>query len=282
MAASDSAASPTPSAISREGCEPRPSPGAGPVTDPQGPYYHQVVVAQTTDGVTLTGARQVLDHASVPDGVRLPDGSLRIYYVNGADGGIWVAQMEGNTVTPLGPVSIDGVARPAGAVDLDATLMPDGKVRLAYFGSFGPPGRSQTFAMCLAESTDGVSFTLVGRAIAFTEMTTDPSLVRLSDGSWLMAVSQGQKTALARSADGLRFEQYDTVSFGGVPELALTIDGRVRLYVCARGIESYVSSDAGRTWQREGTVLTGTPAKKIACDPSLVAGAGVFIYKTAE
>lgn len=31
------------------------------------------------DGITLTDARQVIDHASVPDGVRLPDGSVRVY-----------------------------------------------------------------------------------------------------------------------------------------------------------------------------------------------------------
>jgi hypothetical protein len=34
---------------------------------------------------------------------------------------------------------------------------------------------------------------------------TDPSLARLADGSWLMAMSRGQQTVMARSADGVRF-----------------------------------------------------------------------------
>jgi hypothetical protein len=66
-----------------------------------------------------------------------------------------------------------------------------------------------------------------------------------------------------------------------VPEIALAADGRVRLYVCSQGITSYLSADAGRTWTREGVVVTGTPSQRIVCDPSFVAGAGLFVYKTA-
>jgi hypothetical protein len=43
------------------------------------PYFHQTVVARTPDGLTLTGARQVIDHASVPDGVRRADASVLVY-----------------------------------------------------------------------------------------------------------------------------------------------------------------------------------------------------------
>ncbi|TAK75557.1 MAG: hypothetical protein EPO16_08740 [Dehalococcoidia bacterium] len=109
------------------------------VEDPNGPYGHQVAVAETADGVTLTGARQVLDHASVPDGVRLADGSLRIYYVNGAEGATWVASLDAEGATPIGPISINGASRPIGVVDPDAMLLPDGKVRLVYLGNLGPP-----------------------------------------------------------------------------------------------------------------------------------------------
>ncbi|TAK75556.1 MAG: hypothetical protein EPO16_08735 [Dehalococcoidia bacterium] len=124
-------------------------------------------------------------------------------------------------------------------------------------------------------------FTLVGRAVRFTgDMTTDPSVIRLPDGSWLMAVSQGQRTALARSADGLRFEPYASVDFGGVPELALLPDGRVRLYTCGRGIQAHLSSDAGATWTPEARDIAPLLGRRLVCDPSYVPGAGVFIYKT--
>jgi hypothetical protein len=274
-----------PTASGATGCEVRPGGQAGPVTDPSGPYYHQAAVAPTDDGVRIGVPRQVLDHASVPDGVRTVGGDILIYYVNGLDGGVWVARLDGGSATPLGPISLDGVSAPAGIVDPDGTRMPDGRIRLAYLSGFGAPGTAGARAMCLADSEDGIRFTVVGPAIRLPEgdTTTDPSLLRLPDGSWLMAMSRGQQTVLARSADGLSFTTYNTVSFGGVPELAAAPGGRVRLYVCARGIESHVSADGGRTWTREGTVVPpGTLGRSLVCDPSLVEGASLFVFKTAN
>ena len=271
--------------LSRVGCEVVAGGPPGPVPDPNGPYYHQVVAAHTSDGVTLSGGYQILDHASVPDGVRLGDNTVLVYYVNGADGGVFVARLLDDSAEVLGPIVLDGVTRPGRVVDPDAYLMPDGKVRLAYFSGFGPPGSTGPRAMCLAESEDGTHFTVLGAAlpIAEGELLTDPSVVRLPDGSWRMAVSGGQRTVLARSADGLAFERYDTLTYGGVPELGLTRDVRLRLYVCAQGIVSYTSADGGASWQSEATVVApGTGGKRIICDPSLVAGAGRFIYKTAN
>jgi hypothetical protein len=263
----------------------RPSGPAGPVTDPTGPFYHQVAVAPTADGVRLGEAWQVLDHASVPDGVRTAQGDVLVYYVNGQDGGVWVARLDGAVAVPLGPIAIDGITAPAGVVDPDATRLPDGRIRLAYLSGFGSPGASGLRAMCLADSADGVRFSVVGRALRLpeNETITDPSLLRLADGSWLMAMSRGQQTILARSADGLAFATYDTVSFGGVPELGAVPGGGVRLYVCARGIESYVSADSGRSWSREASVVPpGTLGRSLVCDPSLVEGASLFVFKTAS
>jgi hypothetical protein len=254
------------------------------VADPSGPYYHRVVLAHTADGVTLTGAGRVLEHASVPDGVRMPDGTARIYYVNGAEGGVWVARVDGDTVRPLGPLRLDGVTSPGGVVDPDAFALPDGTVRLTYLSGFGAPGGGGRRAICLADSADGESFRVVGRALALAdETTTDPSLAAVGDGTWLLAVSRGQTTVIARSRDGLSFEAGETLAFGGVPELHRLPDGRLRLYVCARGIESHLSSDGGRSWQREGTVVApGATADRIVCDPSRVAGTDLFLYKTAD
>jgi hypothetical protein len=257
----------------------------GPVTDPSGPYYHQVAVAQTTDGIHLSEARRVLDHASVPDAVRLPDGTVHIYYVNGAEGGVWIARFDGSSAVPVGPLVLNGVARPEGIVDPDATLLPDGRVRLAYLSGFGPPGSGTARAMCLADSTDGLRFTVVGTALALsaTDTITDPSLASLDDGSWLMAVSRGTQTLLARAPDGLRFSLFDTLSYGGVPEIAAMGRDGVRLYVCAGGIESHVSTNGGNGWQREATVVApGTLGSRIVCDPSWVPAAGLFVFKTAS
>jgi hypothetical protein len=268
--------------LSLEGCEVQTAGPAGPVADPQGPYFHQVVTARTADGVRLANARMVLDHASVPDGVRLADGSIRIYYVNGAEGGLWVARQDAERVTPLGSIRLDDVDRPGGIVDPDALALPDGRVRLFYLSGFGPPSGSATRAICVAESQDGQRFRVVARALRLTAQDiTDPSVVPLSDGSWLMGLSHGQETILARSHDGLAFERGETLPYGGVPELAQAADGRLRLYVCGRGIVSYISGDRGQSWQPEATVVVGTPERRVVCDPSFVAGTDVFLYKTA-
>ena len=79
---------PSPSAGAGNICAVRGVSPAGPVTDPNGPFFHQVVVATSDDGRTIRDAHQVVDHASVPDGTRLPDGSVGIYYVNASEGGV--------------------------------------------------------------------------------------------------------------------------------------------------------------------------------------------------
>lgn len=277
------AATPTaPPSLPKQGCEVKTAPGAGgPVTDPQGPYYHHVAFARTPDGLHMSGGTVVLEHASVPDGVRAADGSLLIYYVNGADHGVFVARLVVDAAVPIGAITLDGVSKPQGVVDPDATLLPDGRIRLAYMSGFGSPGGGGPWTMCLADSTDGVNFTVVGQALRFTDAaSTDPSLTQLKDGSWLMAVSQGANTVLARSADGLRFEVYATLSYGGVPEVTTLPGGRVRLYVCAvGGLAAYSSKDDGATWQYEATVDNPVAGTKLFCDPSVVTGTEYFVFK---
>ena len=85
---------------------------------------------------------------------------------------------------------------------------------------------------------------------------------------------------MGRSATGLAFSEITSVA-GGVPELAIAPDGAVRLYVCSGPIVAYRSTDQGRTWTRERTVVTSPfNGHNIVCDPSLVAGAGLFVFKT--
>jgi hypothetical protein len=270
----------TPTSPTTTGCEVKGASYGG-IIDPNGPFYHQVVVAETDDGVTLRDAHEVLDHASVPDGTRLADGSIAIYYVNGAENGLWVARLSGGFASPLGPISLNGISNPAGVVDPDATTLPGGRVRLVYLNGLAQASQPRT--MCVAESSDAVNFQVVGPAITFTgtQIETDPSVTELLDGSWLMAISRGQRSVMARSVDGLTFTAFDTLGYGGVPEVRTLADGRVRLYVCAGGIESYLSADQGRSWTREATVVSpGTLGKRIVCDPSMVAGTNVFVFKT--
>lgn len=239
--------------------------------------FHQIVVARTTDGLALIDPRVVQPSASVPDGVRAADGRTLVYYVNGAQHGVWVGVTTATSLTPLGPITLDGVRDPLGIVDPDAYRVAD-RVRLAYLSGFNSNER----AICLADSDDGVSFRTVGLAVDLRGRgtITDPSVVRLRDGSWLMALSEGQTSWLARSGDGLSFTLGERLTYGGVPELALLDDGTVRLYVCAGGIVAYRSPD-GTTWQREQVVVSRGPnGSGLVCDPSRVAGTDLFVFKT--
>ncbi|MCE7927612.1 MAG: hypothetical protein DYG91_03795 [Chloroflexi bacterium CFX7] len=268
--------------LPKEGCEVRASPGpGGPVTDPQGPYYHRVAVARIANGERLSDAKVVLDHASVPDGVETAGGRVLIYYVNGADHGVFVAELDGDAATPLGPITLDGVPKPQGVVDPDATLLSDGRIRLAYMSGMGGPGGAGGWSMCLADSTDGVNFTVIGQALRFTStVSTDPSLAELRGGGWLMAVSQGANTVLARAEDGLQFEVFATVDYGGVPEVTILADGRVALYVCSmKGIGVHASADQGKTWRQVTTISSPIAGSKLFCDPSVVTGTDLFVFK---
>jgi hypothetical protein len=259
-------------------CSPRPNPAPGPVTDPNGPLYHQVVIARTSDGVTLTDPRIVLPAASVPDGVQAPDGRVLVYYVNGARHGLWVGAATATTLEPIGPIMIDGVPDPLGIVDPDAYRVGN-RIRLAYLASFPQTGER---AVCLAESDDGLDFRTIGTAMDLRAAgtITDPSVVQLPGGSWLMALSSGQMTRLARSADGVAYSLGETLAVGGVPELAVLADGTIRLYACAAGIIAYRSSDAV-TWHREQVVASRGPnGSPLVCDPSYVAGTDLFVFKT--
>jgi hypothetical protein len=194
-----------------------------------------------------------------------------------------VARLEADSARVLGPITVDGITNPLGVVDPDVVALPDGRLRMAYYWGFGAPGTSTARAMCIAESGDGINFTTRATAFAFapSESLTDPSLLQLADGTWLMAVSLGQNTIIARSADGYAFARETTLSFGGVPELARAPDGATRLYVCKGAIVAYRSTDAGRTWTLERAVVSSpVNGHQIVCDPSLVAGAGLFVFKT--
>jgi hypothetical protein len=248
--------------------------------DPKSPYFDNIGIARSSDGATATGFAQALAHASAPDGTRLPDGSTGVYYHNGETGGaVWLARLTGSTLTPVGAISIDSVTRPRWVADINTDLV-NGRVRMTYMVG---DGRRR---FCLAESTDGLSFTTRALAIEFSGTEADPTVVQLRDGSWLMAFSRASHTGIgfARSSDGLTFTQFATATYGVVPELAVLSDGRVRLYVCGGGgVISLISSDSGSTWTAEGTVILGrTTGRAIVCDPTYIAADGAFVFKTTD
>lgn len=279
-----------------------PMPGMPPPAQPNaqmqqaaagGPNCHQTHTALSRDGMAFNAEGEILVRASVPDGVRLPGGTLGVYYVTGGDDhGIFLGKPSGNRWERGEKVLLDGVFD-GNAVDPDAVNLPDGRIRLFYYkGSFvGGAAPSPTAPFYSAISTDGVRFTVEGKVFEI-EGGTDPSVVVLPDGSWLLAVAraQQQQMVVARSTDGTRFETVATLANGGIPELLVLPNGSVRLFFNGSGgngvppgMVSRISTDGGRTWRDELGTRLNHPG--FAADPSVVRldnGQYRMFYKTAD
>lgn len=236
-----------------------------------GPYSHQVMLARSSDGVNWQADEQpVRDHASVPEIVRLNDGTLMIYFVNGeSDTTDAIRQRPDGSWEELDLIIKDMPSQKAW--DPDVVLLPDGRLRLFFFGPpQNPTDKSRPHVIYSAVSTDGLTFEAEpGERISIPEVT-DPSVVVLPDGSWLMALSRGQETMLAASANGQSFTLTGvTVALGGVPELFVLKDGSLRLFVTGTGIRSLASADGGKSWVEEpGDRLNASG--NIAADPSVI------------
>ena len=226
--------------------------------------------ATSADGLNFTpGARVLLEHASVPDGIRRPDGKVWVYYVNGQPGqhAIFIAERQKDgSLKPIDCVRIDGRVE-GNAVDPDIVLRPDGSYQLFYFigwfvGSKPPPG-PRTHDIYTAVSEDGVHFKQASLAIEVSNGGTDPTSLRLEDGSWLMAIAHPEGILLARSDDGLTFSLTDQSFPEGGPELWRFPD-RVRLYIKAQNLLIYATTDGGASWSLEHS--TPIPGH----DPSMV------------
>ncbi|MFQ5611246.1 MAG: sialidase family protein, partial [Anaerolineae bacterium] len=251
--------------------------------DQESPLYdHQVFLTSSPDAFHFEGQGQlVVDHASVPDGVVGPDGKLWVYFVNGRPGqhGIFAArETDSGQWEIIDCIRLDGQFV-GNAVDPDVTRLPDGRYRLVYFlGKFvggAPLLPGQPHPIYSAISADGLNFTVEQELIA-VEGVTDPSLVQLPDGRWLLALAQQRQILLAASDNGYHFELTGvTVEVPGIPELALLPDGRLRLYLS----QSLISEDGGQTW----TVESDSQVPGRGADPSLVAlpgGGYAFFYKS--
>jgi hypothetical protein len=254
------------------------------VDDPSGPYYHQARLATIQGtGPAAVGDTLLAEHASVPDGARAADGTIRMLYVSGEDGAVHGGTVQGSSFVDEGFVRVDGIDGPNFLVDPDLTRLRDGRWLLAYFqGSLTPPrpGSGQLHDMCLAVGTSAKKFRSLGLLVQVPD-GTDPSLAR--DGTtWYLAVSAGTRSLVYAAKAGRAFTEVGAVD-GGVPELSVPAKGTLRIMVCGGGgpgIRALDSTNGGRTWTDVGTVVDAPPGT-IVCDPSVVAGTDVVLYKTA-
>jgi hypothetical protein len=248
---------------------------------------HRIQWSRSRDPRRFPGQPDVLlEHASVPDGVRRSDGETWVYYVNGNPGqhSVFIARLEGETLVPFDCVRLDGEIV-GDAVDPDIVELPDGRFRLFYFlGWFTPENRpppgGAPHPFFSAISDDGIHFTVEREVLSLDNEGTDPTAVRLASGRWLLAVVANDRVVLSSSEDGENFEFSEQEFPQGIPELASFPDeGLVRLYIGGRDRQVWQSDDEGISWTRDAEGMMPGP------DPSVVPdgeGGWIMFYKTME
>jgi hypothetical protein len=154
-------------------------------------------------------------------------------------------------------------------------------IRLYYYGPGSGPGdpASQLGAHCIysAISTDGINFTQdPGVRFSFDTQTTlgitDPDVVQLNDGSWLMFVSWGErlvKSLSPTSSGSFILDESFSWNHGGVPG-SFNFNGTVRTFVCYQGsIDMAVYDQENGTLNYIGVALQA-PASGMIADPSVI------------
>ena len=253
-----------------------------------GPYAHQVMFATSADGLNWQVSEEIIrDHGSVPEIIRLPDGTLLIYFVDGTADDTRAIRRTTDGSWEEATLTISN--RPTvKAWDPDAVLLPDGSVRLFYFGSPKMTGSmNELHTIYSATSQDGLTFVADSGERITVNNVTDPSVVILPDGTWLMALSRGPETLLASSAAGGTFTETGVVvSLGGVPELTVLPDNTLRLYVSGQGgIRSLLSTNNGQTWKEENGVRVNAQQGNVAADPSVIRledGSWMMVWKRVD
>ena len=256
-----------------------------PVSRQSGLFAHTVYMTTTENGLKFPDlkGRRIIPHASVPEGVTGPDGNLWVYFVNGIRGrhGIFAARRRWDERwETIGCVRLDGKFD-GNAVDPDIVRLPDGRYRLYYYrGRFidpgPPPPPQEPHPIYSAVSVDGLNFSVEG--IVFSEPgVTDPSVVQLPGGTWLMALAAPQGVIFASSPDGLSFQATGVeLPPNGIPELAVLPNGQLTLYLR----QVYFSYDGGGSWVVQPDITI--PGHSMSSLAALPTGGFAFFWVELE
>lgn len=259
--------------------------------NPNGPYYHQIYSAISTDGLTWNKQNKMLfDHASVPGAV-IKNNKIYLYFVDASDDedqlSMVVSTDNGKTFGEKQKVKVQNTPTYA-IVDPHPELV-DGKIRLYYFSNPMTPDQKkepEVFRIYSAISNDGVNFDNPQMAFESPVLITDPDVFETSK-DWRMFVSEGTKLVLTVSTDGgITFKKDENFSWnkGGVCDTAKIGDIFHTFYCGEGGIKSATGAETGKLTTEDGVRLSAD-AGQIVCDPSIIKledGSYLMFYKTQE
>jgi len=154
-------------------------------------------------------------------------------------------------------------------------------IRLYYYGSSAlgvdPAGLPGAHCIYSATSSDGTSFT-EDPGIRFSYDTgaefgiTDPDIIRLNDGSWLMFLSLGTQLLKATSPSTLdTFTLDDSFNWfqGGVSG-SYGFNGTIRTFVCYQGGINMAAYDQDNGTLKYSSVALEPPASGLIADPTVI------------
>src|SRR3990167_10813275 len=263
-----------------------------PIGDPNGPFYHDLYLATSSDGLTFAKRGEALiKHASVPDIIKLSDGRIAMYAVDAArrsTSGLLVGISKDDRKTwQFGSVRFTNAQPGSSGADPEVVLTDDGKIRL-YMISFGgsaqngmsdPETENQVKS---AVSEDGINFTPDGGVNISFKQITDPDVVKIG-GKWFTYLSQGPKNIAFSAADPTKaFALEKTVRENGSVSNTIAIGGGVfRQYYCSGGFIRSATT-------RDGLSFTDDPGNRLEpssdtniCDPAplKVSSGWIMVYK---
>lgn len=229
-------------------------PAQNPPANQDGPWNHQIHFATSKDGLNWNvEPAPLMKEASVPDiivlsgrGTAGSEGTTFVYTVDARpmkasrfeNISLLISKDNGKSWTEPEAVKINGIKETnAAPVDPSIVQLEDGRLRLYFYAMVkAPPRPDSTHKFYSAISTDGRNFTVEDGVRFEAANITDPEVI-FADGEWLMFISHGEESWLARSPDGLNFKRDEKVIFrgGGVPGALPLADGRVRVFLCGRG-----------------------------------------------
>lgn len=246
---------------------------------------HQVYSANSKDGKNwILDGKLLFDHASVPDAVIDSKGTIYLYFMDASNHqhqmSVAVSRDSGKSFEKK-KVEIANRQTDGQAVDPNPVLLDDGRIRLYYFGTFGPPKPNEPdHTINSAISSDGIHFTEEAGVRFAAPHITDPDVIKV-EGGWKMFVSQGRLNLSTSSKDGLTFIQdKNPASTTGAVSRTIAIDGGYRMFTCGHGIEMQYTKDFV-TWRMEGTAIEPAPGY-VVCDPGIIKlphGTWIMYYK---
>jgi hypothetical protein len=156
---------------------------------------------------------------------------------------------------------------------VDPSAMWDNGLLVFYFFDLQSLGTDTAIIYrCVATDSTGLNFTTPEVAFKYYGDITDPFTIRLPNGSYRMYLhgSSAEGIISATSTNGHVFNLDDGIrtTAGGVPGALVLPDGKIRLFVCSKGITSVISDD-GLNFTPEPGVRIPIPSGAFrAADPN--------------